>query len=507
VLWKVAVPGRGHASPVVVGDRVLVSTADEATRERALLCYHRQTGALVWKATLHTGAFVARHAKGSQASPTPACDGRRVYVPYAAEDALWLAAVDLDGRIAWQPRLGPFFSEHGYASSPVLYKNLVIVAGDHRAAPEGQPGEDASYLIGIDRETGAEVWRASRTSVPSYATPVVARLAGRDQLLLGGAGRVTSYDPATGKELWFCTWSGERAASSVTYGGDCVFASVTWRQAEIVCIRADGTGDVTASHRLWRQRRGAADVPSPLYADGRLYVINEQGMATCLDAATGNVVWQARLGGAFTASPVRAGGAILATDEEGTTHVFEAGASFRRLATNVLNDSVLASPALSGDRLLLRGRQFLWCLHGQAVAEPVVAQSRVDPAPRVRIPPPAPGTPALPAASPPGQGGSDEWLIGAGLVVVAFLVVAAGWFLVARRRPGPQPPSTPEWDDLEVIPEWDDLEVIDEPEPLVSFVCSACRKKLRVRAGLAGKKVKCPGCCKVVLARTPLAPS
>jgi outer membrane protein assembly factor BamB len=496
VLWKVAIPGRGHASPVVVGNRVLVSTADESSEERSLLCYDRQTGALSWKVVLQAGAFMGKHAKNSHASPTPACDGRRVYVPYLAADALWLSAVDLDGRIAWQRDVGPFVPEHGYASSPVLYGNLVIVAADNLGSGQDQPAEDASYLAGVDRQTGKVVWRVSRPAVASYATPVVARLAGRDQLLLGGPGLLTAYDPATGRELWSCRWSAARAASSVTCGGDCVYASVTWRQPEIVCVRADGTGDVTESHLVWRQRRGAADVPSPLYHDGRLYLVNEQGMATCLDATTGKVVWQERLGAAFTASPVRAGEAILATDEEGTTHVFKAAAPFQRLATNPLNDPVLASPALSGDRLFLRGRQFLWCLQGQAAADAVATR---PPGPvRSGSLPPATAAKPLPPAGAPSNAGSKEWLAVAGLAGLALTVAGVGWLVASRRRPGKRPLPAP----ARGAPAG-----VQAAAPAVSFVCSACRKKLRVKTQLAGKRVKCPGCGAAVLAGPALASS
>lgn len=489
VLWKVPVPGQGHASPITVGDRVLVSTADE--RARALLCYHRTTGALLWEVTLHAGAFMVKHEKNSHASPTPACDGRLVYVPYVAGNALWLAAVDLDGRIAWQPRIGPFVPEHGYASSPVLYKNLVIVAADQRGAPAAEAAEDSSYLVGVDRQTGAVVWRVSRPAVASYGSPVVARLAGRDQLLLGGAGRINAYDPATGKDLWFCRWSASRAAGSVAWGGDCVYASVTWRVPEVVCVRADGSGDVTASHLVWRQRRGAADVPSPLYHEGRLYVVNERGMATCLDAGTGQVIWQQRLGAPFTASPVLAGDCILATDEEGTTHVFRAAARFQSVATNPLNETVLASPALSGDRLFLRSRQSLWCLRGQTTPAP-----RADPGGWVAKTKPeraAAASPLRPAKE-ESKGSSTGWLVTAGLVGVALALTGAGLLVGSRRRAGERTPRTPVRDKQAGV---------EAAVPSVSFVCQGCGKKLKARVALAGKRVQCPQCGKPVLVAAP----
>jgi len=485
VRWKVAVPGQGHASPIVAGDRVIVSTADEQAQTRSGLCYSRQTGALLWNTVLHTGGFLSKHDKNTHASPTPACDGLRVFIPYVAGDALWLSALDLDGRIVWQPRIGSFVSEHGYASSPVLYKDLVIVTGDNQGSPAGQEPAATSYLAGVRRETGEIAWRVSRPLAPSYGTPVVANLAGRDQLVLGGPQRITAYDPATGKELWFCRWSGERAANSVVCGGDRVYASVTWRQPEIVCVRADGNGDVTDSHLVWREKHGASDVPSPLYHKGRLYLVNDRGMATCLDTATGQQVWQQRLGMGFSASPVLAGDCILATDEAGTTHLLQAGDRFVRVGQNSLRDPILASPALAGDHLFLRSEHFLWCLDGTTVAQPA-RQPQVVPVTARQA------APAAPAAAKEEEDDSAWLLVAAVLSAVAFgLLFGIGFLFVGRRRRAGEMPLPP--------PVKEKHAEVEAAGSFIHFQCSGCRKKLRGKEQLAGKRVKCPQCAKAVL--------
>jgi outer membrane protein assembly factor BamB len=476
----------GHASPIVVGDRVILSTADEKTQTRSLICHERKTGTVLWTTPIHGGAFLAKHQKNSHASPTPACDGLQVYVPYAAGESLWLAALDLDGHIVWQPQLGPFQSEHGYASSPVLYKDLVIVAADQPAAGPGLQAENC--LFGVDRRTGEVVWRARPPMGPSYASPVVAHVAGRDQLLLSGPERITSYDPATGKEIWFCRWSAQRSANSVACSTDCVYASATWRTAEVVCVRANGSGDVTDSHRVWRQKQGASDVPSPLFHQGRLYLVSDWGLATCLDGATGQPVWQQRLGGAFTASPVLAGEHIFATDEDGITHVFEAGPSFEAVAKNRLNDPVLASPALSGDRLFLRSARFLWCLDGTSNKPESPVPTRAKPST-----PPAKANAAdnrrpMSPAEKDGEDPWEWWLVAAGAIALGIVLGSLVVLLVAlfRRRPDEQnePGAAP----VKKTP------VPAVASPSLSFACSACGKKLKVKVQLAGKEVSCPVC-------------
>jgi hypothetical protein len=368
VAWKVAVPGRGHASPIVSGNRVFLFTADEATGVRSLLCYQRDSGSLLWDTELHRGGIMSCHRKNSQASATPACDGACVFAAYLAEDALWAVAVDLAGRVVWRTRVGPFVSQWGYGSSPVLYENLVIVAGDNKSSRLGQMTGSGSYLAALHRGSGRIVWRARRPRAHSYGSPLVARLAGRDQLVLAGSERITAYDPASGQELWRCRWSAQRVANTVACGPDVVFASAGFPEAELVCIKADGAGDVTDSHVLWRQRKAVPDVPSPLYHAGRLYTVTDKGVAACFDAADGTLIWQQRLGTAFTASPVLAGDRIYATDDEGTTHVFRAGPRFELLARNCLGDTTNASPALTGNFLLLRSAGSLWRLGSRSPA-------------------------------------------------------------------------------------------------------------------------------------------
>jgi outer membrane protein assembly factor BamB len=358
IIWHAEVPGRGHSSPIVVGERVLLTTADQGAQKQMLVCFDRKTGKEMWRTTLHEKGFMGMHQKNSHASATPACDGRLVFAPFINSGALRVSAVDLDGNIVWQKEAGAFQSEHGYGSSPVLYKSLVIVCGDNAGS---------SFLAALDRESGKVVWRTARERPGrhgNYGTPIVCQLAGKPQLVLAGHGKIASYDPASGEQLWHCDGPALVAACTVAYSDKLVFASAGYPEKEIIVVRADGSGDVTKSHVVWRASKGVTYVPSPVYHDGRLYVVNDGGIASCFDAETGESLWQERLGGNFSSSPVLAGGKLFAINETGTTFVIEAAGKFKKLAENKLGDSGFATPAIAGGKIFLRSGDRLYCIGG-----------------------------------------------------------------------------------------------------------------------------------------------
>jgi outer membrane protein assembly factor BamB len=355
VIWKAEVPGRGHSSPCIWGDRIFLTTADDAAQVQSMLCYDRATGRRRWQTEVHRGGFVAQHRKGSHASATPACDGQRVFVPLVIQDAIWLSALDFDGKIVWQKRLGNFQSMHGFAASPLLYGSLVIVAADNLKD---------SFLIALHRRTGEIVWRTDRPSykLGTYASPTVGHVAGRDQLLLHGPLKVFSYNPLTGALLWTCDGPSESSASTMTLGRDLVYSSVGYPKRNLLCIRADGNGDVTKTHVAWSKKNKMAYVPSLLLADGLLTMVEDAGHAVCFDAASGEEVWTEKLEGQFSASPVLAHGHIYAVNEEGVTLVFKAGRKFEMVARNDLADGGFATPAICGGRVYIRSLHHLYCL-------------------------------------------------------------------------------------------------------------------------------------------------
>lgn len=364
VAWCVEVPGTGHASPCICGGDVYIATAKEAGERQVLLAYDRRTGELRWESVLRRGSLMPKHAKNTHASATPACDGKRVYVPMMNGGHLWLSAVDVGGNLAWQTNIGKYENGNGYGSSPVLYESLVIVANDNQA--------DAS-IVGVDSKSGEIICCAERQPSSNSATPIAGRVAGRPQLLMNGAGSVSSYNPATGERLWFVNHKTEVAACTMAFDDTRVYASGNVPDKEWLCVRGDGVGDVAASHVEWRTDQRVTYVPSPLVHDGHVYFVTDGGVAFCLDAASGSEVWKHRLQASFTASAVLAGNNIYATSENGTTFVFASRPKYDEQARNELEEDCYATPAISGDWLYLRTAKHLYCIgetgHGQAVAE------------------------------------------------------------------------------------------------------------------------------------------
>jgi len=355
VAWKADVPGRGHGSPCLWGSRIFLAAADDKAQTQSVLCYDRGSGKKLWQTEIHRGGFMRQHPKNSHASATPACDGQYVFMPFMVQGGIWLTAVDFDGKIAWQKKLGGFESMHGFAASPALYKSLVIVVADH---------VKGSYIAALHRRTGEAVWRIARPDykLGTYASPAIGRVAGRDQLLIQGPYKVFSYDPATGKELWTCDGPNESTCSTVSFSNEFVYASAGFPKRNLLCIRADGDGDVTNTHIVWRKDGNTAYVPALLLVDGLLYMVEDEGKTTCFDAKTGQVIWQTKLGGFFSSSPTLAGGHIYVANEAGMVYVFKPGRTFELVAQNNLADGGFATPVICGGRIYLRTLKSLYCL-------------------------------------------------------------------------------------------------------------------------------------------------
>lgn len=362
VVWVSDVPGRGHGSPCIRGDRIFLPTAVDDDEMQLLLCYDRKTGEQLWQCELHRGEFMRMHRKNSQASATPMCDGRYVFIPMMNDEGIWLTAVDLEGNIAWQVEAGPYTSEHGYGGSPMPWKDWVLVAGDN---------EKTGFLAAVHRATGKIVYRITRPEEHNYGTPIAAEVAGRPQLVIPGPQKVFSYNPNNGELLWTCDGPTDRAANTPTIGRESVYVTAGYPKRKLMCIRADGNGDVTSTHVAWefQHRREAGYVPSLLLVAQRLYMANDEGLVFCFDAKTGDELWRHDFDTAFSASPVLADGRIYLLDEQGVTFVFEESDEFNLMAKNDLQDRGYATPVpLTADgpgtpgRLYLRTEHKLWCL-------------------------------------------------------------------------------------------------------------------------------------------------
>lgn len=337
--WKAAIPGRGHASPIVVGDRIYLETADEAKQVQSVVCLDRVEGKIVWQTPLFEGHFETEmHNENTQATSTLACDGTRLYALFLNDRKIWATALDLDGNKVWQTEVGSFAAKFGYSASPILYQSLVLVAADHR---------QGGFVAALNRADGAIVWRKPRPEKSSYASPRVVTLGGRAQLVLGGCNLVSSFDPLTGESLWSTPGTSEAGVGTPVIHGDRVFASGGYPERETVALNADGSV-------AWRNR-DRAYCPSLIVVGDALYMVNDDGMAHCYDAVSGELRWKQRLGGNFRVSPIASGGNLFSTDMAGKTTVFKANPEkFELVAENTLGTEGFASPAVSRGELFLR---------------------------------------------------------------------------------------------------------------------------------------------------------
>ena len=353
VAWKTPIPGLGWSSPVVAGGRVWITTAIEQRGiSLRVVAFDAATGREVVNVEAFKIPLDRReiNPKNSWASPTPVIEGDRVYVHFGADGT---AALTASGEIIWKNRFD-YVSQHGAGGSPVVYGDLLIVNCD---------GSDVAFVVALDKRTGKVKWKTNRgfPADQAYTTPLVIRAGDRDQLISIGAFRARAYDPATGKEIWRVRYDeGFSNVPRPVFAHGLVFIATGFQQPSLLAVRPDGKGDVTKTHVAWSITRGAPLTPSPLAVGDELYLVTDGGIATCLDARTGTMLWQQRLGGTYSASPVFADGRIYFLAEQGVTTVIAPGRAFQRLAQNALDGGLLASMAVAGGSLFLRTDSHLY---------------------------------------------------------------------------------------------------------------------------------------------------
>ena len=354
-VWETKLPGKGHASPIVWGNRVFTVTARPETKERVLLCLDRNNGSILWQRTVVRGPLEKLHKENSYASGTPATDGERVYVTFRVGDEIVVAAHDFSsGKQLWLVRPGTHSGGWGFSNEPVLFKDKVIVDGD---------GKDKSFLIALDCKDGKTLWRKNRVNKGiSYSAPLIRKMAGRIQLIQCGDRCVASFDPETGEQLWKVDGPSEEFVATPVYSekAGLVFISSSWPKRFLLAIRPDGKGNVTKTHIVWQDTKGAPYVPSMIVADDFLLSVNRAGTAFCYEAATGKVLWQQKLG-RHHASPVLVEGRVFLINDNGQVNVIKPGVEFERIAQYELGESCYASPAISDGQVFVRGFGHLFC--------------------------------------------------------------------------------------------------------------------------------------------------
>lgn len=372
IAWKAAIPGKGHSSPIIVGDRVLLTTFLEETNERVLLCLDRRSGAERWRQTVFTGPVETMHALNSSASSTPASDGGAVYVTFLSVDGrtvpapnvgtprpvtpgeIVVASYDLDGGENWIVTFGEFISAHGFASSPVLFENLVIVNGDH---------DGTSYITALDKSDGRIVWNVPRRhGIRSYCTPLIREAAGRTQMLVSGSNSIVSFDPRDGSEHWSIEGPTEQFVASMVDNGEWFFMAAGFPTYHVMALRPDAAGDAAEGHVAWHVTNAACYVPSPVVVGNYLLVADDRGTGNCFDTRTGERLWQARLGRHFSPSLVTAGGLVYFLGDDGAAKIVKPGPELEVVAENELGERCSASPAIAHGHLFIRTEESLFAI-------------------------------------------------------------------------------------------------------------------------------------------------
>ena len=390
--WKTAIPGRGHSSPVVWGDRVFLTTSirgEQVPGRKApvhlgydlkpgyvhpdsvdvdyrhalkVIAIDARNGRTLWERTAYDGVmFDDRHRKNTFASSTVATDGKYVYAFF---ESAGLYAFDVDGTPRWQTSVGEIIKAGlGPGTSPILYERLIILQCDQEMG-------DGSFLLALDRFTGKEVWRVKRKNRRSWATPVIVRTP-RAELIASGAEAVIAYDPAAGGELWRGAGVQSHPIPSAVAGHGMVFVTAGSQAKRAYAFPAGKPGVNGTAEAIWQYTKGTAYVPSPILYGQYLYLMTDKGILTCLEALSGRVMYEGGrvpVPATFTASPVAAGGRLFLTSEDGDTFVVKAGPTHEVIATNSVGEPVYASPALVRGTMFIRGERHLFAIRDAAAS-------------------------------------------------------------------------------------------------------------------------------------------
>ncbi len=354
VVWKKALPGLGWSSPVIGGGRIYLTAglpaADGASASLQVLCLESATGRSLWQTEVVPAAEAPSkpiHAKNSPASPTAILEGDRVYVHFGHHGT---ACLDRDGKILWRNRELGYDPVHGNGGSPALVGDRLVFTADGAKGP---------FVVALAKSTGEVLWKVPRTAQVkqafSFCTPLLITVNGQPQIVIPGSGAVSALDPKDGREIWQARYGGGYSVvPRPVFAHGLLFIATGFNRADLLAIRADGAGDVTDTHIVWRTTKGAPLTPSVIVVGEELYAVNDAGIASCWDAKTGNVHWQEKIDGNYSASPLAVGDRLYFQNETGTGTVLKASKEFTKLATNVLGDRTLASYAVAENALFIR---------------------------------------------------------------------------------------------------------------------------------------------------------
>lgn len=368
IKWRVELAS-GWSSPVVANGRIYLTTSvpdrEDSSKGQSLrvVCLAAGDGATLWdvEAFHHDGENVEIHEKNSHASPTPIIDGEHLYVHFGPHGT---ACLTTDGAVLWKNEELKYEPQHGNGGCPALANDHLIICCD---------GKDQRYVVALNKHTGKQAWRTERELKPSrgfsFCTPTLITIEGRIQAICPGSGGVWSYDAETGEQLWRVSYGeGYSVVPRPVVANDMIYVCSGFGDSQLFAIDPNGSGDVTDTHVKWKTKKGVPKSPSVLVVDKELYMVDDRGIASCLNAITGELHWQERLPGGFSASPVLADGVIYFQNETGETTVIKPGTQFEKIATNQLGDGknrTFASFAFVDSAILLRNETHLYRIEKQ----------------------------------------------------------------------------------------------------------------------------------------------
>ena len=354
VVWKTALPGIGQSSPIVWGERIFLTAALNDGQERLVLCVDRNSGKILWQQSAWKGEPEPTHKMNGWASATCVTDGQIVVAAFGRGG---IHAYSVEGKHLWSRDLGKFAGPWGTSACPILVDDLVVQNCD---------ADEDACIVALDKQTGKDVWRTKRRDHRGWSTPILVNGGTRRELVVNGHEGVQAYDPATGRELWFCQSFNGRGEPTVTPAGD-LLCVVNGLAGDIYSVRPGGNGDVTATHMAWHTpRRGGRDCPSPIVVGNYIIVCDMGGVATCYNAENGEIYWKERLPGKFSGSPIAANGLVYFLNESGRTIVIKPGPTLEIVTENDLpaeaDEIFRASPTPVAGQMLLRSTKVLYCV-------------------------------------------------------------------------------------------------------------------------------------------------
>lgn len=362
IKWKTSLPGKGWSSPIVFEDHVFLTASTEEGVSCRVICINRKDGSIAWTTEVHRQKPGPMRKQNSYATPTPVTDGKHVYSVFYDGT---VTAVDFSGKVVWKNSEVNFFSLHGLGASPILANGQVIMPFDGSSREETKVGWkvpwEKAVVLSLDARNGSVRWKGMRgKSRVGHVTPILVN--NGSQLVSAGGDRVQGFDPKTGRRIWSVYSQGEGVTPSPVVGDGLIYTSSGFEAPTLRAIRLGGKGEITKTHIAWEQKRGVAALSSLLYVKPYLYSISRDNILHCMEASSGKIVWMERLSGVHWASPVYADGRIYILSEEGVTLVLRPGPKYDEVARNEISDTCFASMAVSQGNFYIRSAQHLYCI-------------------------------------------------------------------------------------------------------------------------------------------------